>query len=49
MSLRRDGYKERLVDERIGRFMCVIIGHLDAVMIDPETGIYITPLTSLRP
>ena len=30
-------------------FMCVIVGHLEAVMRDPETGIYIVPLTSLRP
>lgn len=30
-------------------YMCVIIGHLESVMIDPETGIFIVPLTSLRP
>lgn len=30
-------------------YMCAIIGHCDAVMKDPETGIYIAPLTSLRP
>ena len=30
-------------------FMCVIVGHLDAVMQDPDTGIYIVPITSLRP
>ena len=30
-------------------FMCVIVGHCEAVMRDPETGIYIVPLTSLRP
>lgn len=30
-------------------YMCVIIGHLEAIMRDPETGIYIVPLTSLRP
>lgn len=35
--------------EKKPAYMCVIIGHLDAVMTDPETGIYITPLTSLRP
>jgi hypothetical protein len=35
--------------EKKPAYMCVIIGHLDAVMRDPETGIYITPLTSLRP
>ena len=30
-------------------YMCVIVGHLDTVMRDPKTGIYIVPLTSLRP
>ncbi len=30
-------------------YMCVIIGHLESVMQDPETGIYIVPFTSLRP
>lgn len=30
-------------------FMCVIVGHLDAVMRDPETGIFIVPATSLKP
>ena len=30
-------------------YMCVIVGHLESVMRDPETGIYIVPLTSLRP
>lgn len=30
-------------------YMCVIVGHLEAVMKDPETGIYIVPITSLRP
>lgn len=35
--------------EKKPAYMCVIIGHLDAVMKDHETGIYITPLTSLRP
>ena len=29
--------------------MCVIVGHLEAVMQDKETGIYIIPFTSLRP
>ena len=29
--------------------MCVVIGHLDAVIRDPETGIFIVPLTSLKP
>ena len=30
-------------------FMCVIAGHCSAVMQDPKTGIFITPLTSLKP
>lgn len=30
-------------------YMCVIVGHLDTVMCDPKTGIYIVPITSLRP
>ena len=35
--------------EKKPTYMCVIIGHLDTVMRDPETGIFIVPLTSLRP
>ena len=31
------------------KFMCVIVGHLEAAMIDKETGIYIVPFTSLMP
>ena len=31
------------------KFMCVIVGHYDAVIQDKETGIYIIPITSLRP
>lgn len=30
-------------------FMCVIVGHCEAVMKDPETGIFIVPATSLKP
>ena len=30
-------------------YMCVIVGHLDTVMRDPKTGVYIVPITSLRP
>lgn len=30
-------------------FMCVIAGHCPAVMRDHETGIFVTPITSLRP
>lgn len=31
------------------KFMCIIVGVLSAVMKDEETGIYIVPITSLRP
>jgi len=30
-------------------FMCVIVGHLNTVMRDPQTGIFIVPITSLKP
>lgn len=30
-------------------FCCVIVGHLEAIIRDPESGIYIVPLTSLKP
>ena len=30
-------------------YMCVIVGHLDTVMRDPKTGIFVVPLTSLKP
>lgn len=35
--------------EKKPAYMCVIVGHLDTVMRDPETGIYIVPITSLKP
>ncbi len=31
------------------QYMCVIVGHLDAVMRDPESDVFIVPITSLRP
>ena len=31
------------------KFMCIIVGHYEAVVKDPTTGIYIIPITSLRP
>lgn len=31
------------------KFMCIIEGHYEAVIQDKETGIYIIPITSLRP
>ncbi|MBO4788464.1 MAG: ATP-binding protein [Lachnospiraceae bacterium] len=35
--------------EKKPKFMCIIVGHLDTVMRDPETGIFIVPITSLKP
>ena len=31
------------------KFMCIIVGHYEAVIKDPETDIYIIPITSLKP
>lgn len=31
------------------RFMCIIVGYLDFIVKDEETGIYIIPITSLKP
>ena len=31
------------------KFMCIIVGHFEAVMQDKDTGIYIIPITSLKP
>ncbi len=31
------------------KFMCIIVGHYEAVVQDEETGIYILPITSLKP
>lgn len=31
------------------KFMCVIVGYTDVIAEDPETGIYIVPITALRP
>ena len=31
------------------KFMCVIVGKLQSVIRDPETGIYIVPITALKP
>ena len=30
-------------------FMCVVVGYTDAIAKDPETGIYIVPITALKP
>ncbi len=35
--------------EKKPEYMCVIVGHLDSVMRDPKTGIYVVPVTSLQP
>ena len=31
------------------KFMCVIVGYTDAIARDPVTGIYIVPITALKP
>ena len=31
------------------KFMCIIIGNYQAVVKDPKTGIYILPITALKP
>ena len=31
------------------KFMCVIVGYTDVIAKDPETGIYIIPITALKP
>ena len=35
--------------EKKPKFMCIIVGHYEAVIQDKETGIYIIPITSLKP
>ncbi len=35
--------------EKKPRFMCIIVGHYEAVVEDKDTGIYIIPITSLKP
>ena len=30
------------------QFMCIIVGHYEAIVKDPETGIYIVPITALK-
>ena len=31
------------------KFMCIIVGFTDIIARDPETGIYIVPITALKP
>ena len=31
------------------KFMAIIVGHYNSVIKDPETGIYILPITALKP
>lgn len=31
------------------KFMCVVVGYTDVIAQDPETGIYIVPITALKP
>ena len=31
------------------KFMCIIVGKCNAILKEPETGIYIVPITALKP
>lgn len=31
------------------KFMCVVVGFTDVIAKDPDTGIYIVPITALKP
>ena len=35
--------------KRKPKFMCIIVGHYEAVIQDPYTGIFIIPITALKP
>ena len=35
--------------EKKPSFLCVIVGHLDTVMRDQHTGVFVVPVTSLKP
>ena len=35
--------------EKKPKFMCIIVGHYEAIVEDKETGIYIVPITALKP
>lgn len=49
----KDGIKSLLTfyehAEKKPKFMCIIIGLLDGIAIDKDSGIYLIPLTSLKP
>lgn len=32
-----------------GAYLCVLVGHGEAVLRDPKSGVYVVPITSLRP
>ena len=56
MKLTKKGCKPRLIDKIIKgnfevkpKFMCVIVGYTDIIAKDPETGIYVVPITALKP
>ena len=40
-------FKSQMLKEP--KFMCIIVGYTDAIVRDEETGIYILPITALRP
>ena len=31
------------------KFMCIVVGYTDIIAKDPDTGIYIVPITALKP
>ncbi len=37
------------VNKKKPKFMCIIVGDFNAAIKDPETGIYIVPITALKP
>ena len=46
MLLKKE-YINRLMKKK-PKFMCVIVGFTDVIAQDPETGIYIVPITALK-
>ncbi len=40
-------FKNNMIKEP--KFMCIIVGYTDVIAKDPETGIYIVPITALKP
>ena len=49
--LRKNALFLSLLTVKLGKpkFMCVIVGFSEAIFKDEETGIYVVPITSLKP